>query len=144
MYPNMVINRVMNDHNLLNHALAAYTPINPNTMCPALILAASRNDRVRGRTKMLVVSISTRKGLSQSGAPSGRKWAIDFIGLLVKVDKIILIHRGRPNLRVKMRCLDMLKMYGISPMRLMIIMIENKDEINVLRPLRLTDWVRIN
>jgi hypothetical protein len=98
-----VTNRVIKDHSLLNHALAAYTPINPNTMWPALILAAKRNDRVRGRTKMLVVSIKTRNGLSQSGAPSGRKWAIDFIGLFVKVDRIILIHRGRPNLSVKMR-----------------------------------------
>jgi len=42
-------------------------------MCPALILAARRNDKVIGRTVTLVVSIRTRKGLSQSGAPSGRK-----------------------------------------------------------------------
>jgi hypothetical protein len=33
----------------------------------------------------------------------------------------------------------MLKMYGIRPIRLIIMMIENSDEINVLRPLRLID-----
>lgn len=48
-------------------------PTRERTMCPALIFAASRNDRVNGRTITLVVSISTRNGLSQSGAPSGRK-----------------------------------------------------------------------
>ena len=42
-------------------------------MCPALMLAASRNDRVRGRTRILDVSIRTRNGFSQSGAPSGRR-----------------------------------------------------------------------
>lgn len=42
-------------------------------MWPAVMLAASRNESVSGRTRTLVVSISTRKGLSQSGAPSGRK-----------------------------------------------------------------------
>jgi len=42
-------------------------------MCPALMLAASRNDSVIGRTMILVVSIITRNGFSQSGAPSGRK-----------------------------------------------------------------------
>ena len=49
-------------------------PISLNTMCPALILAASRKAKVRGRTSILIVSISTRKGLSQSGAPAGNKW----------------------------------------------------------------------
>jgi hypothetical protein len=42
-------------------------------MWPALMLAARRNDRVIGRTVTLVVSISTKNGLSQSGAPSGKK-----------------------------------------------------------------------
>ena len=46
---------------------------NERTICPALMFAASRNDRVNGRTITLVVSISTRNGLSQSGSPSERK-----------------------------------------------------------------------
>jgi len=78
-------------------------------MCPALMFAASRNDRVIGRTVTLVVSISTRNGLSQSGAPSGRKWAIDFIIELVNLDIIIDNHRGSPKIRVKIKCLDVLK-----------------------------------
>ena len=39
-----------------------------------------------GRTVTLVVSISTRNGLSQSGAPSGRKWATDFLIDLANLD----------------------------------------------------------
>jgi hypothetical protein len=72
-------------------------------MCPALIFAASRNDNVRGRTVILVVSISTRKGFNQSGAPSGRKWAINIFGNLISLDMIIDIHRGSPSDRVKIR-----------------------------------------
>jgi len=84
-------------------------PIRPNTICPALILAANRNDRVNGRTATLVVSIKTRNGFSQSGAPSGRKCAIDFLRELKKVDIIIANHNGSPKIRVKIRCLDVLK-----------------------------------
>jgi len=93
-----------------NHAAAQYTPTNLRTMWPALILAARRNDRVAGRTIILVVSIKTRNGLSQSGAPSGRKWATDALGDLEKDDIIILIHRGRPSVKVKIRCLEVLNM----------------------------------
>jgi len=64
-----------------NQAEAQYTPSKDRTICPALMLAANRNDRVRGRTITLVVSIRTRNGFSQSGAPSGRKWAVVFLGL---------------------------------------------------------------
>lgn len=42
-------------------------------MCPAVMLAASRKDRVIGRTTVLIVSMRTRNGFSQIGAPSGRK-----------------------------------------------------------------------
>lgn len=93
----------------LNSAVAVYRLRRPRTMCPALILAASRNDRVRGRTEILVVSIITRKGLSQSGAPSGRKWAINILGNLTRLDEIIDSQIGRPKDRVKMRWLDVLK-----------------------------------
>jgi hypothetical protein len=58
---------------LENHAAAQYIPIRLRTIWPALMLAANRNDRVRGRTRTLVVSIRTRKGFNQSGAPSGKK-----------------------------------------------------------------------
>jgi hypothetical protein len=101
-----------------NHAAAQYTPTRLRTICPALMLAASRNDRVRGRTKILVVSIKTRNGLSQSGAPSGRKWATDALGDFENVESIILSQIGRPKLIVKIKCLDKLNIYGIKPNKL--------------------------
>lgn len=78
-------------------------PISLRTMCPALIFAARRKDRVMGRTKILEVSIIIRNGFNQSGAPSGRRWAMDFFGNLEVDDKRNLSHIGRPSDRVKIR-----------------------------------------
>jgi hypothetical protein len=78
-------------------------------MCPAVILAANRNDRVIGRTRILVISIRIKKGFNQSGAPSGRRWAIDFFGACCHLDKINLSHIGSPKDKVKIRWLDKLK-----------------------------------
>lgn len=41
-------------------------------MCPAVIFAASRKDRVIGREKVLMVSTNERKGLNHCGDPEGR------------------------------------------------------------------------
>jgi len=108
-------------------------------MWPALILAASRKDRVSGRTKILVVSIIIRKGFNQSGAPSGNKWAIDAFGDLENVDNIKDIHKGKPNDIVKIKCLDKLKVYGTSPSKLIKIIIENNGVI--IDPVPLRCWV---
>jgi len=67
------------------------------------MFAANRNDSVNGRTVTLVVSISTRNGLSQSGAPSGRKCAMDFLIDLKNLDIIIVNHNGRPKIKVKIK-----------------------------------------
>jgi hypothetical protein len=113
-------------------------------MCPALIFAANRKDRVRGRTRTLVVSIKTRNGFSQSGAPSGRKCAVDFLGLWANLEIISLSHAGKPIVRVKIKCLEDLKIYGTSPSKLTIITIINKVEIIVDRPFKLIEVVRFS
>jgi len=107
IYPTVIIRRMDSVLIDLNHAVAQY-PTNLRTICPALMLAANRNDRVAGRTIILVVSIRTRNGFNQSGAPSGRKWATDALGALVNEERIILSHRGSPRVRVKIKCLDVL------------------------------------
>jgi len=106
------------------------------------MLAANRNERVIGRTVMLVDSISTRNGFNQSGAPSGRKCAIDFIIDLKNLDIIIDSHKGKPKISVKIRCLDVLKKYGISPRRLIVIIEKNRVEIEWLSPFKLNIYVR--
>ena len=53
-----------------------YAPISPRTTCPAVIFAASRKERVRGRTKVLNVSTITKKGFNHLGAPEGKREAV--------------------------------------------------------------------
>jgi hypothetical protein len=92
------------------------------------MFAASRNDRVNGRTSTLDDSISTRNGLSQSGAPSGKKWAVAAFGLNMNLDIISLNHNGSPKDKVIIRWLDILKQYGINPIKFSRIIIINVDE----------------
>jgi hypothetical protein len=106
------------------------------------MFAASRNDSVIGRTVTLIVSIITRNGFSQSGAPSGRKCAIDFLGLKSNDEIIILSHIGNPIDRVKIKCLEDDSEYGIIPIRFVIMMIMNSAVTTDDIPLRLIDIVR--
>lgn len=76
-----------------------------STTCPALMLAASRKDRVMGRSKILTVSISTRNGFSQSGAPEGRREAAKYDGELRMEERIKASHIGSPRLSVNRRWL---------------------------------------
>ena len=84
-------------------------PINPKTTWPAVILAASRKDKVKGRTRALTDSINTRKGFSQSGAPDGRREAVAVLVSYEKPETINAIHKGRPKDRVKIKWLEALK-----------------------------------
>lgn len=106
------------------------------------MFAANRNDSVIGRTVTLVVSISTRNGLSQSGAPSGRKCAMDFMIDLKNLDIIIDNHKGRPKINVKIKCLEVLKKYGIKPSRLIVIIEKKRVATVCLSPLRFDINVR--
>lgn len=68
----------------------------PNTTCPAVKLAASRKERVMGRTAILTVSTMTKKGFNQEGAPPGRREAAAEEGEKTAPDTTILSQRGRP------------------------------------------------
>lgn len=144
IYPLDRVSRKINDVVDENIAPTQYRLIRVRTICPAVMFAANRNDRVIGRTKILVVSIMTRNGFSHSGAPSGRKCATDFFGEYINDEIIILNHIGRPIDSVKIRCLDEDSEYGTIPIRLIMMIITNKvvtiDDI----PFRLRDVVRDN
>lgn len=47
----------------------------PTIKWPAIILAANRIDKVKGRIKWLILSIITINGDNNKGLPSGTKWA---------------------------------------------------------------------
>jgi len=53
-------------------------PNSESSRCPATMLAVNRTDRVIGRIKLLVISISTIKFISIDGVPIGTKWIIIF------------------------------------------------------------------
>ena len=105
MYKVCVAIIIVNEVKEVNNMHDANTPINLNTMWPALILAASRKDKVTGRTRVLIVSTIIRKGLSHLGAPAGRRWAANAVGELIREDKIKASHSGSPRLNVVNRCL---------------------------------------
>ena len=86
-------------------------------MWPALILAASRKERVPGWTPVLMVSIITRNGFSHAGAPPGSKPAAILVGACIILEIISISHSGRPNERVRIRWLVTLKTYGKRPKR---------------------------
>ena len=100
-------------------------------MCPALMLAVSRNDRVIGRTIVLTVSIITRKGLRGVGAPLGRRCARNFEEDWDRPDKMRVNHKGKPNDRLKTKWLVMLKIYGISPHRFIRIRSKNRGTMKI-------------
>ncbi len=104
------------------------------TMCPALILAARRKDRVIGRTEKLEDSTMTRNGLSHDGAPLGRSMATKFIGREKREERIILIQRVRPKEKVNKRWLVRLKVYGERLIRLKMIRNRKRHEVIAFQP----------
>lgn len=113
-------------------------------MWPALIFAANRKDKVNGRTKILVVSIKIKNGFSQVGAPSGNRWAIDDLAFFINDEMINDIHNGKPKDIVKIKWLDNLNVYGFIPIRLIIIIDENKIVIIKVDPFNVFVYVFIN
>jgi len=57
---------------------------------------------------------------------------------------IIDNHSGKPKIKVKIRCLEVLKKYGISPHKLIIIILINSVATDCLSPFRLFMYVRVS
>lgn len=80
-----------------------------------------------GRTETLTDSIITRNGFNQSGAPSGSRCAADALGAPTQLEIMKEAHSGRPSLNVITRWLDKLNVYGDIPIKLVKIMVKNKE-----------------
>ena len=117
-----------------NNHTAVYVPISVRTICPAVMLAASRKERVSGRESVLRVSTRTRNGVSQEGAPLGERLAVVCMMLNVMAERIIVSHNGKPKLAVNKMWLVRLNMYGVSPTKLATIRTMNRVEITVGSP----------
>ena len=84
-------------------------PTKPITTWPAVILAVSRKQRVRGRTRILKVSTKIRAGLSHIGAPAGKRWAAAYEGDSWTPEIIKLAQIGRPRDKLNKRWDENLK-----------------------------------
>ena len=113
-------------------------------MCPALILAANRTERVIGRTRVLTVSIRIRKGFSQAGAPPGRRAARVERGLNITDEIISLNHKGRPKAKVKTKWDEVLNTYGATPIKLIVMIKINKGTKIEVRPFKWVVLVRLD
>jgi hypothetical protein len=83
-----------------------------------------------------MVSINTRKGFSQVGAPLGRSLAANEEGEKRIPDIIRESHKGRANDKVNRRCLEALNIYGIRPIKLINITKINKGETREDNPFK--------
>lgn len=128
----------------VDKAVDIYDPSSLNTICPALILAPNRKDKVRGRTEILTVSINTKKGFNQSGAPSGRSFPINCFFWCINLESMIDSHSGSPIDSVNSRWVETLNEYGIIPIKLIKINIINKLVISIVYPFILVLFVRIS
>ena len=84
-------------------------PIKAITICPAPIFAVNRTDSVIGRTWILTVSIKTKKGFKNLGAPIGSNPATTDLKLKKMADIMREAHKGRPRESEMARCLVVLK-----------------------------------
>lgn len=119
--------------NKVNDSLEPVFPNRVKSKWPAIILAANRTAKVPGRIILLIVSISTINGIRMGGVPWGTKWANIWIVWLIHPYNMNLNHNGSARLRVIVKWLVLVKIYGESPKKLLNIIIENKEiKINVL------------
>jgi len=97
---------------LIRYRLGIFSEISLNNVkrrWPAIILAASRTDRVIGRIMFLVVSIITIKEANIIGVPLGTKWENILFVLLIQPKILNNNHIGRAIDIVKVRCLVAVK-----------------------------------
>jgi len=113
-------------------------------MCPALIFAANRTEIVPGRTTVLTVSTTTKKGFSQLGAPLGNNLAMNALGEFIKLEMIKENHKGSPKIKLNTICLEKLNLYGNNPKKLIIINMTNKEIKILLNPLIWNKKVRVD
>jgi uncharacterized membrane protein len=85
-----------------------------------------------------MVSMQAINGIRTVGVPCGTKWINIWWILLIHPNILNLNHSGKVKESVKIKCLVLVKIYGISPRKLLNIIIEdNEMKVNVLPLLEL-------
>ena len=94
-----------------------WDPNNVNNKWPATILAANRIDNVIGRIIFLTVSIITIIGIKNEGVPKGTRWANSLLYWNTIENNIVPIQIGKAKTKVIDKCLVLVKIYGINPIK---------------------------
>jgi hypothetical protein len=97
--------------------------------CPAIILAASRTDKVIGRIILLIISINTIKGINGAGVPIGTRCARKSVMLLIILNIMKLTQKGRAKDKVMARWLVDVKVNENKP-KVLLNKISKNKEIN--------------
>jgi len=90
------------------------------------MLAANRTDSVIGRIIFLIISIHTMNDINATGVPWGTKWASICKVLFIHPNSMNEIHNGRAKVKVKIKCLEEVKINGNKPSELL-----NKMKIKI-------------
>ena len=77
--------------------------------CPATMLAAKRTERVKGRIRLLVSSMTTIKGIRTGGVLKGTRWAKISEGDLIMLMIMWPSQRGSAKVIVNAIWLDEVK-----------------------------------
>jgi len=94
---------------MINETLGPCDPNKVNKRWPAIMLAANRIDKVRGRIIFLIVSMHTMNAISKGGVPWGTKWASICKTLFIIPKTMKESHRGIANESVISMCLVLVK-----------------------------------
>jgi hypothetical protein len=118
-------------------------PSKVSSWCPAIIFAVNRTATVRGRIRLLIVSMMTINGISIVGVPWGTKCSNIWLVFLIHPYSINVIHKGNARVSVSVKCLVLVKMYGNDPRKLFARIIRNSDVKMNEFPLFLFPFLRI-
>lgn len=99
----------INRHIYIFKSVDPCPPSKAKSRWPAIILAANRTAKVRGRINDLTVSIITIIGIKGAGVPRGTKWAIILLNCKITDQTIDPSHRGRDKVKVNTKCLEEVK-----------------------------------
>jgi len=91
------------------------------------MFAASRTARVPGRIRLLIDSMITINGISAPGVLWGTKWANICLVWLIQPNSIKDNHKGAARVKVAIKWLVLVKIYGNKPKKLLITTIRNRE-----------------
>jgi len=92
----------------------------PRTICPAKMLAISRNDNVIGRIKTLINSINTKNGVNTIGLPDGSNFLQNKLMFIVILLNSGPKKKGRAIINTNIGFTVTLNIVGIKPNQLKI------------------------